>query len=658
MKRVILLTLSACMMSVALWAAPATNAKKPFIEDGVKPRVLSDYVEQDKDYWAYIRKNHPLYKYEKEGRMVGKLTESNRQEEFININNGPKAAKELGLEHASVTYRLFSESILDYPNKFVGAKKCGECHPAQYASWSRSRHTINVRFPHEVSEAPNGDLNAPMYGSKDSSILPKGISAEDVVFVLGTPRTKYGFIDKYLVRGTYHVQGGKLKDGTGTVHAGSNQFSRLWTNYLTPEMAKKIASYVPGFPTTLEEFGGKGSQGSYVWGTNSYGSTKDGKLMFQPATAYCEVCHSFKFDFKSKEEFFSALGNAKKLQEHTINKGITCEECHGAGGHLYGARGAGMPSNCERCHQRFANSEADEDKNPRKPFNTYFKSGCPSCGTEGSQLYNSAHYDKGMRCTTCHDPHETTMNSWKDNYTIPKLKKDCNDCHETQQTFFDKGGIHAKESCSACHMPTMMSCENFNSIQFPDHAGFDNARTSHIWKINVSPTAKTINQPKGKERDARKTKGWTIARDDNGRYFVDLMWSCGRSGFEDRHLVQEGKSGCHSAAQSTLPKDLHYTDQQKIYDDVVAWQKPVKDGYAQVKKMLADLDKKMAGKTSLKTESKARAIMFAKQAEDILTKLEKDGSWGVHGPAYSKKIIDEALVYVTQATDIANGKSK
>ena len=78
-------------------------------------------------------------------------------------------------------------------------------------------------------------------------------------------------------------------------------------------MAKKIASYVPGFPTTLEEFGGKGSQGSYVWGTNSYGSTKDGKLMFQPATAYCEVCHSFKFDFKSKEEFFSALGNAKNI---------------------------------------------------------------------------------------------------------------------------------------------------------------------------------------------------------------------------------------------------------------------------------------------------------------------------------------------------------
>jgi len=35
-------------------------------------------------------------------------------------------------------------------------------------------------------------------------------------------------------------------------------------------------------------------------------------------------------------------------------------------------------------------------------------------------------------------------------------------------------------------MPVMMSCENFGAIQFPDKAGFDNTRASHIWKINVS----------------------------------------------------------------------------------------------------------------------------------------------------------------------------
>ena len=58
-----------------------------------------------------------------------------------------------------MTYRLGMESILDLPNKFVGAKKCGECHPAQYEKWSRSRHAKVVRFPDEMVEIPNKDLN-------------------------------------------------------------------------------------------------------------------------------------------------------------------------------------------------------------------------------------------------------------------------------------------------------------------------------------------------------------------------------------------------------------------------------------------------------------------------------------------------------------------
>ncbi|WHN18405.1 hypothetical protein QMK11_00205 [Campylobacter jejuni] len=77
-------------------------------------------------------------------------------------------------------------------------------------------------------------------------------------------------------------------------------------------------------------------------------------MLFQPASSYCETCHSFKFDFKSKEEFYKALGNTQELRKHTISKGISCEECHGAEAHLYGARDAGMSSNCVRCHQRFS----------------------------------------------------------------------------------------------------------------------------------------------------------------------------------------------------------------------------------------------------------------------------------------------------------------
>jgi len=231
-----------------------------------------------------------------------------------------------------------------------------------------------VRFPDEMVEAPNKDPNAPLYGTKDLSILPKGITPDMVYAIIGTPRTKYGFLDAWLVRGTYSVEDGLLRDLTGTMVAGGNQHSRHWGESLTPEMARKIAEFVPGFPTKLAEFGGNGSS---EWGRTSYGAMYRQNMLFQPASSYCEVCHSFKFDFKSQKELLAALGKPEELRKHTINKGITCEECHGAGAHLVGARGAGMPSNCERCHQRFQYNADEAKKDPKHPLSSYFKTACP-----------------------------------------------------------------------------------------------------------------------------------------------------------------------------------------------------------------------------------------------------------------------------------------
>jgi hypothetical protein len=623
---------------------------KTFQNDGVKPRTLEDYVHGEKDFFDYLFKNHPMFKYEKAGRLVGKYTISNREEEFVEFGGGDKYAKKNG-EQVAMTYRLGMESILDFPNKFVGPQKCGECHPAQYYQWQRSRHAKVVRFPDELEETA-GDTKKPMYNS-NSTILPMGIYPDDVFAIIGTPRTKYGFIDKWLVRGTYHIEDGNLSAGTGYLVAGGNQFSRLWSEYLTPDMTQKIAAFSPGFPTSLDEFSDWGSK---VWGTNSYGSKNRKSMMFQPASSYCEVCHSFKFDFKSKDDFFKALGNPKELRKHTISKGIGCEECHGAGAHLYGARGAGMPSNCERCHQRFAWYEDDAEKNPSKPFNSYFKGSCPSCGTEGSQMFSSEHYDKGMRCSTCHDPHEVTANDWKDGYTKVGLKKNCQDCHEVQASFFKQGGVHSKDDCTGCHMPNMMSCENFAAVQNPDKGGFDNVRASHIWRIKVDKTAKSINPPEGKARDPKSVGGWKLSRDKDSRFYLDLMWSCGRTSFSDPNLMGPGASGCHSAVQSTLPNNLKFTDQDVIYDKVMEWQAPVKDGYEKIESAIKRIDKSIAGNTKLSVADKSKVILFTKQAQDIKDKLEKDGSWGVHGPLYSKKVINEALVYLEQAQNIIDGK--
>ncbi len=103
-----------------------------------------------------------------------------------------------------------------------------------------------------------------------------------------------------------------------------------------------------------------------------------------------------------------------------------------------------------------------------------------SPSTEGAQSYYSVHKQKGMGCGTCHDPHEVTANDWKDRYTVPGLRKQCQDCHASQAAFFVKNNIHGSNRCTSCHMPVMMSCEHFGSIQFPDYAGFDTQRSSWL----------------------------------------------------------------------------------------------------------------------------------------------------------------------------------
>ena len=627
--------------------ATATQKTQITPDDSITPRTLEGYVEQEKPFYDYLLKNHPMFKYEKDGRMIGKYHISDRDEEFVEEGGGKDYAKQNNRQ-VSMTYRLGMESILDLPNKFVGPKKCGECHPAQYEKWVRSRHAKVVRFPDEMVEVPGKDLNKGLWGSQ-AGVLPEGITADSVYAIIGTPRTKYGFIDAWLVRGTYHVEGGLLKDGTGTLVAGGNQSSRTWAESLTPEVVQKIATFVPGFPTKLEDFGDNGSK---VWGMTSYGAKNRKSMLFQPATTYCEVCHTFKFDFKNDGELIAALGHPEELRKHTISKGITCEECHGAGAHLYGARGAGMPSDCERCHQRFAWNQEQAKKDPEHPFTAFFKTKAPACGTEGSQGYNTAHYENGIRCSTCHDPHEVTANNWKDSYTVTGLKKQCQDCHSDQAAFFAQNEIHGGNKCTSCHMPNMMSCENFATIQMPDFGGFDTARAAHIWRILVTPDEKTLNPPEGQDRNY-KDGSWRLTKKD-GKPYIDLMWSCGRTSYMDGTVINGG--GCHSAVQSSQPKELQFTNQKMIYDKVMAWENPVKDGVTAVKAALANINAEIP-KSRLSKVQRAQIQVMANQAQDIITAIQKDGSWGVHAPTYTLKKVNEARLLTDGAKAGLAGKN-
>jgi hypothetical protein len=284
-------------------------------------------------------------------------------------------------------------------------------------------------------------------------------------------------------------------------------------------------------------------------------------------------------------------------------------------------------------------------------FGVYFKSACPSCGTEGSQMFASAHYEKGMRCTTCHDPHEVTDGDFLSGFSKPLLKKDCKDCHEAQTLITDNTDTHNKQTCQSCHMPNMGSCENFAAIQFPDMAGFDAVRRSHMWKIDIHPERKTLNPPEGQPRDS-SVKGWTVAKNEEDHNYLDLMWSCARTAISDKDVVDN--KGCHSPFQSELETGLHYDDQMEIYGEVMKWQKPIKEVHADVVVALERIDK-LLEVTKLSTEDKTQVLMLAEKAQETVNLIQKDGSWGVHGFRYSQKRLDAAQTYVTQAQNILDG---
>jgi len=172
-----------------------------------------------------------------------------------------------------------------------------------------------------------------------------------------------------------------------------------------------------------------------------------------------------------------------------------------------------------------------------------------------------------------------------------------------------------------------------------------------MWKIDVDPVIKTLNPPEGSPRDSA-VKGWTVAKNEEGRHYLDLMWTCARTAISDQDVVNN--KGCHSQFQSELEKGLHYEDQLEIYGEVMKWQTPVKAVHAEVLVALVRIDK-LIEVTELSIEDKTQVLMLTERAKETTDLIKADGSWGVHGFNYTQKRLDAALTYVTQAQNILDG---
>ena len=149
-------------------------------------------------------------------------------------------------------------------------------------------------------------------------------------------------------------------------------------------------------------------------------------------------------------------------------------------------------------------------------------------------------------------------------------------------------------------------------------------------------------------------KGWHLTKDE-GRPYLDLMWTCGRTAYQDKHVVDA--MGCHSPIQSKFPEMMRFKDQKTIYNKVIAWQTPVKEGYAKVIADMANIQD-LLKVTNRSTADRAQVQLYAEEARLNAAKIKDDGSWGVHAPKFAKQLVDEATTYTTQALAILNAANK
>ena len=158
-----------------------------------------------------------------------------------------------------------------------------------------------------------------------------------------------------------------------------------------------------------------------------------------------------------------------------------------------------------------------------------------------AQHFMSVHARHGVGCLSCHDQSEVKGTAWMAYVSNPPMKQDCKTCHTVQADVFKHTDTHSNLDCIACHMPNMPKPAEYSEDQ-AKVAGTALYR-AHMYKINPSPD-KTSYVKKEVKVDGKIVSQYELAKDEKGRDFVDLMWSCARNAPAD-WTVFEGK-GCHS----------------------------------------------------------------------------------------------------------------
>lgn len=198
-----------------------------------------------------------------------------------------------------------------------------------------------------------------------------------------------------------------------------------------------------------------------TWQSGAHGQAADDPVFVEEWTKQgkpgaCLVCHTTGYD--------PATATYEKA-------GVTCEACHG-------------PAN------------PDHPKSPMPVDRTTDLCGrCHSDTRFGWQDWKvSTHYQRGMNCTTCHDPHSASLKNVsvvnQGSGSADEVSQLCINCHKEHSMDFSYTSHHQEGvSCVDCHVNHLENTERA-AHTVPDHsfnASLKSCNTCHAQQMH-SPT--------------------------------------------------------------------------------------------------------------------------------------------------------------------------
>jgi predicted CXXCH cytochrome family protein len=255
-----------------------------------------------------------------------------------------------------------------------------------------------------------------------------------------------------------------------------------------------------------------------AWAKGAHGAAKTTHVLEQASN--CFACH------KSIPTGDVSATDKSTFQESWMGQGKpnACLQCHATGYDPATGKAKADGITCEACHSPISADHPNQDE----PINTNTDL-CRTCHSDARFGWDtwkaSVHYQQNLTCTTCHDPHSTSM-KFADSGTSDTSSL-CVNCHknvaqDSQHSKHAEAGV----TCVTCHLGPKKGNDDFHQV--PDHSftpkletcngchadqmhGAGNAVTAGLVKVQPGPTETAPTQIKPVENISLSTKTGPIS---------------------------------------------------------------------------------------------------------------------------------------------------